>query len=235
MQRLAAEGASLIVTVDCGAQAFDALDAATVDVLVVDHHQCATRLPRAVAVVNSEPARRGRRGAHGHLAAVGVCFLLAAALVRELRARGFFASREEPKLLDLLDLVALGTVADVAQFKGLNRAFVAQGLKVMAGRRNVGLAALIEASRLTRAPTCADLGFALGPRDQRRRARRAGGSGRATADHYRRRRSEGDRDRTRPAERGAPRDPGIVQEGAEAMIVVDRSVVVVAGSGWTSA
>ncbi|MBR7513858.1 hypothetical protein KC219_27235, partial [Mycobacterium tuberculosis] len=74
--------------------------------------------------------------AHGHLAAVGVCFLLGAALIRTLRQRGFFADRPEPRLLDLLDLVALGTVADVAPLRGLNRAFVAQGLKVMAQRRN---------------------------------------------------------------------------------------------------
>ena len=102
--------------------------------------------------------------AHGHLAAVGVAFLLGAALLRTLRGRGFFAGREEPRLIELLDLVALGTVADVAQLRGLNRAFVTQGLKVMAQRRNVGLAALIDAARLNRAPTCADLGFALGPR-----------------------------------------------------------------------
>ena len=165
LERLAAEGATLIVTVDCGAQAFDALAAARSDVIVVDHHQCATRLPRAHAIVN--PNRRDEAveaAAHGHLAAVGVAFLLGAALLRELRRRGAFATREEPRLLDLLDLVALGTVADVAQLRGLNRAFVAQGLKVMAQRRNIGIAALIEASRLTRAPTASDLGFALGPR-----------------------------------------------------------------------
>ena len=101
---------------------------------------------------------------HGHLAAVGVAWLLGAAMVRVLRERGFFDGRAEPRLLDLLDIVALGTVADVASLKGLNRAFVAQGLKVMAQRRNIGMNALIEASRLTRAPTCTDLGFALGPR-----------------------------------------------------------------------
>ena len=84
--------------------------------------------------------------------------------MRTLRARGFFAEREEPRLVDLLDIVALGTVADVAQLRGLNRAFVTQGLKVMAARRNVGLSALIHAARLTKAPTCTDLGFALGPR-----------------------------------------------------------------------
>jgi single-stranded-DNA-specific exonuclease len=164
---IAAGGATLIVTVDCGAQAFEALDMARdvgVDVIVVDHHQCATTLPHALALVNPNRLDEVEGKQHGHLAAVGVAFLLGAALLRELRARAFFANRPEPKLLDLLDLVALGTVADVAQLKGLNRAFVAQGLKVMAQRRNVGLAALVEASRLTRAPTCSDLGFALGPR-----------------------------------------------------------------------
>ena len=93
-----------------------------------------------------------------------MAFLLGAALLRTLRGRGFFAGREEPKLIELLDLVALGTVADVAQLRGLNRAFVTQGLKVMAGRRNIGLAALADAARLSRAPECRDLGFALGPR-----------------------------------------------------------------------
>ncbi|MBS0477904.1 MAG: single-stranded-DNA-specific exonuclease RecJ [Proteobacteria bacterium] len=165
--RIAAGGASLIVTVDCGAQAFEALAMARdagVDVIVVDHHQCATTLPHAHALVNPNRLDEREGRGHGHLAAVGVAFLLGAALLRELRSRGFFADRAEPKLLDLLDLVALGTVADVAQLKGLNRAFVAQGLKIMAQRRNIGLTALAEAARLTRAPTCSDLGFALGPR-----------------------------------------------------------------------
>ncbi|MGE5721463.1 MAG: single-stranded-DNA-specific exonuclease RecJ [Sphingomonadales bacterium] len=165
---LARAGARLIVTVDCGAQAFDALEmarAAGVDVIVVDHHKCASALPPAHALVNPNRLdETGEAARHGHLAAVGVCFLLAAAVVRELRGRGYFAGREEPRLVELLDLVALGTVADVAALRGLNRAFVTQGLKVMAGRRNVGLSALIDASRLARAPTCSDLGFALGPR-----------------------------------------------------------------------
>ena len=168
LTRLAAEGATLIVTVDCGAQAFEAFEAARaipVEIVVVDHHKCASALPHAHALVNPNRLDEATdAAAHGHLAAVGMCFLLAAALVRELRCRGFFAERPEPKLIDLLDLVALGTVADVAQLRGLNRAFVAQGLKVMAQRRNIGLAALADASRLTRAPTCSDLGFALGPR-----------------------------------------------------------------------
>jgi single-stranded-DNA-specific exonuclease len=166
--RIAQGGAKLIVTVDCGAQAFEALEmarAAGVDVIVVDHHKCASSLPVAHALVNPNRLDEDDFAAsHGHLAAVGVCFLLGAALVRTLRGRGFFEDRPEPRLVDLLDIVALGTVADVAQLRGLNRAFVTQGLKVMAQRRNAGLCALLEVSRLTKAPTCTDLGFALGPR-----------------------------------------------------------------------
>ena len=161
-------GASLAVTVDCGAQAFEALEeakAAGLDVIVVDHHQCATLLPVAYALINPNRLDEGELGAsHGHLAAVGMAFLLGAALVRELRGRSYFEGRDEPQLLDLLDLVALGTVADVAKLHGLNRAFVTQGLKIMAARQNIGLSALAEASRLVKPPSCRDLGFALGPR-----------------------------------------------------------------------
>lgn len=165
--RIGEAGTRLIVTVDCGAQAFEALALASdagIDVVVVDHHKCAAQLPRAYAVVNPNRLDEDEGAAHGHLAAVGVAFLLGAALIRVLRARGWFAGRPEPRLIELLDIVALGTVADVASLRGLNRAFVAQGIKVMANRRNVGLAALIQAARLERAPTCTDLGFALGPR-----------------------------------------------------------------------
>jgi len=161
-------GATLAITVDCGAQAFDALEAAKtaeLDVIVVDHHQCATLLPVAFAPIHPNRLDEGEQGAlHGHLAAVGMAFLLGVALVRELRGRGHFEGREEPRLIDLLDLVALGTVADVARLHNLNRAFVTQGLKVMAGRQNVGLSALAEAARLVKPPSCRDLGFALGPR-----------------------------------------------------------------------
>ena len=165
--KLAQGGSTLIVTVDCGAQAFEALamaKEADVDVIVVDHHKCTTKLPVAFALVNPNRLDEGDGAAFGHLAAVGVAWLLGAALIRILRERAFFVTRSEPNLLELLDIVALGTVADVAQLRGLNRAFVAQGLKIMAGRRNVGLDALITASRLKRAPVCSDLGFALGPR-----------------------------------------------------------------------
>jgi single-stranded-DNA-specific exonuclease len=162
-------GADLVVTVDCGAQAFEALEAAHgagLDVVVVDHHQCAAALPLCHALVNPNRLDEAEHGAaHGHVAAVGMAFLLGVALLRELRTRGRFANgTPEPRIIDLLDLVALGTVADVAKLHSLNRAFVTQGLKVMAGRQNLGLAALAEAARLVKAPSCRDLGFALGPR-----------------------------------------------------------------------
>ena len=165
---LKARGANVAVCVDCGAQAFDAIEkanAAGLDVIVVDHHQCASLLPAAHALINPNRLDESEDGAaHGHLAAVGMAFLLGVAMLRELRSRGFFEVLAEPKILDLLDLVALGTVADVARLKSLNRAFVTQGLKVMAARQNVGLAALAEAARLVKPPSCRDLGFALGPR-----------------------------------------------------------------------
>jgi len=161
-------GATLAITVDCGAQAFDALQEAAdagLDVIVCDHHQCATSLPTAFALINPNRLDEGEIGAaHGHVAAVGMAFLLGVALLRELRQRGRFAEAPEPKIIDLLDIVALGTVADVARLKTLNRAFVTQGLKVMAERQNIGLVALAEAARLVKPPTARDLGFALGPR-----------------------------------------------------------------------
>jgi single-stranded-DNA-specific exonuclease len=166
--KLAETGSRLIVTVDCGAMAHEALAMAKragVDVIVVDHHKCAAELPETAALVNPNRLDESDLGAaHGHLAAVGVAFLLGVALVRTLRGRGWFAHRAEPDLIGLLDLVALGTVADVAALHGLNRAFVAQGLKVLARRERIGMAALMDASRLTRAPQASDLGFALGPR-----------------------------------------------------------------------
>ncbi|WCM27873.1 single-stranded-DNA-specific exonuclease RecJ [Sphingomonas sp. QA11] len=235
--RLKEEGASLIVTVDCGAQAFEALEMARVagvDVVVVDHHKCAAALPHAHALVNPNRLDETDGAEFGHLAAVGVAFLLGAALIRLLRARGFFDGRGEPRLLDLLDIVALGTVADVAQLKGLNRAFVAQGLKVMAQRRNIGLNALISASRLTRAPTATDLGFALGPRIN------AGGRvGKSdlgvrlliTRDPAEAASIAAELDRLNEERRAIE---ALVQEAAEALAGAkgNRAVMVVAGHGW---
>ncbi|HYD25522.1 MAG TPA: single-stranded-DNA-specific exonuclease RecJ [Croceibacterium sp.] len=236
--RLGGEGSSLVITVDCGAMAHEALaaaHAAGIDVIVVDHHKCAADLPRAFALVNPNRLDESEAAAaHGHLAAVGVAFVLAVAVVRTLRRRGFFETRAEPELFSLLDLVALGTVADVAAIRGLNRAFVAQGLKVMARRSNTGLAALIDASRLTRAPSCSDCGFALGPRIN------AGGRvGEATLGVRLLTTEDPDEARAIAAQLSQLNEERraiefAVQEAAEALVAAqhNRAVLTLAGHGW---
>ncbi len=236
--RLGSEGSSLVVTVDCGAMAHDALAAAHdagIDVIVVDHHKCSSDLPRAFALVNPNRLDENETAAaHGHLAAVGVAFVLAVAVVRTLRRRGFFEARSEPDLMSLLDLVALGTVADVAAIRGLNRAFVSQGLKVMARRGNVGLAALIDASRLNRAPSCSDCGFALGPRIN------AGGRvGEATLGVRLLTTEDPDEARAIAAQLSQLNEERraiefAVQEAAEALLDAqhNRAVITLAGRGW---
>lgn len=162
---LAAAGARLLVTLDCGSTSFEALDEARrvgLDTVVIDHHQCGVRLPTARAVVN--PNRQDDLSGLGHLAACGVAFVTLVGLARELRRRGFFRARSEPDLLGLVDLVALGTVADVVPLVGLNRAFVVKGLQVARRRRNPGLAALARVARLSGPMSPYHLGFLIGPR-----------------------------------------------------------------------
>lgn len=163
--KLKAEGAAVAITVDCGVTAFAPLTAAAeagLDVIVVDHHVAEPALPCALAVIN--PNRLDESGAYGNLAAVGVAFLLAIAINRALRQAGHYASRAEPDLMTLLDLVALGTVCDVVPLTGLNRALVAQGLKMMRQRSNIGLAALADTARLAERIDAYHAGFILGPR-----------------------------------------------------------------------
>ncbi|MGE5547254.1 MAG: single-stranded-DNA-specific exonuclease RecJ [Solirubrobacterales bacterium] len=163
--RLKAEGVTVVVTVDCGTTAFEPLAAAAeagLDVVVVDHHEGEAQLPKALAVVN--PNRLDEDSPHGHLAAVGVAFLLAVAVNRGLKQAGWYASRPAPDLLQWLDIVALGTVCDVVPLAGVNRALVAQGLKVMARRANPGLAALADVAGIKERPDAYHLGYVLGPR-----------------------------------------------------------------------
>ncbi|TAN62479.1 MAG: single-stranded-DNA-specific exonuclease RecJ [Magnetospirillum sp.] len=163
--RLKADGAGVVVTVDCGTTAHDALAAAAaagLDMIVVDHHVAEAALPPALAVIN--PNRLDEDSPHGHLAAVGVAFLLAVGLNRGLKQAGWYETRKAPDLLRWLDLVALGTVCDVVPLVGVNRALVTQGLKVMARRHNVGLAALGDIAGVKEAPGAYHLGYVLGPR-----------------------------------------------------------------------
>lgn len=167
LKKLRGDGVKVVVTVDCGITAFDALAAARdvgLDVIVVDHHKAEAALPAAAAVVN--PNRLDDVSGQGHLAAVGVAFLLAVAVNRALRTVGWYeqAGIAEPDLRTLLDLVALGTVCDVVPLKGLNRAFVVQGLQIMARGGNIGLTALSRVARIESKPTAYHLGYLLGPR-----------------------------------------------------------------------
>jgi single-stranded-DNA-specific exonuclease len=165
IRSLADRGAKLLITVDCGTTSLEPLAEAKrmgLDVVVIDHHQADEVLPTAVAIVN--PNRLDDLSKLTHLAAVGLVFLTIVAINRTLRQRGFWNSRPEPDLLGFLDLVALGTVADVVALKGLNRAFVAKGLLAMRRRERVGLTALMDVARLSGPPEPWHLGFMLGPR-----------------------------------------------------------------------
>jgi single-stranded-DNA-specific exonuclease len=162
LKALAEQGANVVVFLDCGTTAFDQLDAAQeygLTTIVLDHHTAEARLPAALSVVN--PNRLDQEPGFGQLAAVGVTFLFAVALNRALRTTGQVPSIS---LLDLLDLVALGTVCDVVPLTGLNRAFVQQGLKVMEKRANSGLAALSDVAGVKERLSSYHLGFLLGPR-----------------------------------------------------------------------
>lgn len=163
---LAAKGATLLVTVDCGTTSIEPLAEAKrlgMSVVVIDHHQTGTELPEVDALVN--PNRLDDLSGLGHLAAVGLVLVTLVAVNRELRQRGFWnAEMPEPDLLGMLHHVALGTVADVAPLIGLNRAFVAKGLIAMRRRDHVGHTALMDVARLNGPPEAWHLGFMLGPR-----------------------------------------------------------------------
>ncbi len=205
MQKIKDNATELLITVDCGAMAHEALKYASqvkLDVIVIDHHISSDILPDAVAVVN--PNRIDETSRYKYLAAVGVSFLFATALLSELKKQNFFADRhcEEqlrydeaikkngdkrkyldcfvaaeasprndasllrtlPNLMQYLDLVALGTVCDVMKLIHLNRAFVAQGLKILGQRKNLGMKTLCDVAGLNEKPNCYHLGFVLGPR-----------------------------------------------------------------------
>ncbi len=162
-EKLKEQGATLIITVDTGALAHDVLGEAAelgYEVIVLDHHQGEAELPASVAVVN--PNRFDETTEYKYLAAVGVTFLALVGLHKRLREAKHFT--QEPDLLGLLDIVALGTVCDVVPLVGLNRAFVTQGLKVMAQRKNAGITCLLSVGGVDEVPSTYHLGFVIGPR-----------------------------------------------------------------------
>jgi single-stranded-DNA-specific exonuclease len=165
-RRLKAEGAELVITVDCGAAAHDALACAAeigLEVVVIDHHLMrGEEIPHVAALVN--PNRPDCVSGQGHLAAAGVTFVLLGALNREARKRGLFGDRPEPDLRQWLDLAAMGAICDVTELRGFNRALAAQGLKVMSAWRNPGLKALLDVAKSQGPASVFHVGFILGPR-----------------------------------------------------------------------
>ncbi len=163
---LKASGADLVVTVDCGAAANEAVAHAAaigLNVVVIDHHLMREQPPACLAVVN--PNRPGCNSGQGNLAAAGVVFVLLAALNREARARGLFEGREQPDIRKWLDLAAMGAICDVTGLTGFNRALTSLGLRVMSDWANPGLLALLEAAGSEPGPAKVNhAGFILGPR-----------------------------------------------------------------------
>ena len=160
-------GVNLIFTVDCGTLSYGPMDFAkkkNVDVIILDHHQSETKLPSAHSIVN--PNRFDDRSDLNYLCAAGVCFMFLIALNKKLRDRNWFSdnSINEPELMDILDLVSLGTICDVVPLVGLNRAIVHQGLKIIKKKKNLGLKTLIEVSNIESKITSYHLGYVLGPR-----------------------------------------------------------------------
>lgn len=163
---LKARGADLVITVDCGAAANEAVAHAAaigLKVVVIDHHMMREEPPQCLAVVN--PNRPGCNSGQGNLAAAGVVFVLLAALNREGRARGLFTDRPEPDIRQWLDLAALGAICDVTGLTGFNRALTALGLKVMSDWKSPGLRALLAVAGSEPGPAKVNhAGFILGPR-----------------------------------------------------------------------
>ena len=161
------KGVKLIFTVDCGTLSFEAINFAkenNIDVIVLDHHQSEVKLPEAFSIIN--PNRFDDNSDLKYLCAAGVAFIFLVSLNRELRKKDWFLQNEikEPNLINYLDLVTLGTICDVVPLKGLNRAFVKQGLKIIKSKKNLGIKTLLDICKIETNPTIYHLGFMLGPR-----------------------------------------------------------------------
>ena len=164
---LMSRGAKIIFTVDCGTLSFEPVSLAqksNIDVIILDHHQSDINIPKACAVIN--PNRHDDNSKLNYLCAAGVCFMYLVALNKKLREKNWFIENNilEPNILNLLDLVSLGTVCDVVPLIGLNRAIVKQGLKVLKKRTNLGLKTLYDLCKIKSQPSTFDLGYILGPR-----------------------------------------------------------------------
>ena len=234
------QGTELLLTLDCGVMSHDPLAHAAelgLITIIVDHHQAGVELPHAYAVIN--PNRQDDMSGQGHLCAAGVVMILIAAVNKELRTLGHYNEQcPEPNMLQWLELVALATVCDVVPLKGLNRAYVTQGLRIMSRRENIGISALADVGGLKRRPDVYALGFILGPRINA--AGRVGHAEEALAllttndkgEAYALARNLDDLNRKRQMIELRVVDEAIMQ--AEAAMGKDKrlSIVVVAADGW---
>jgi len=158
---------NLIIALDCGTTSFEAIEYArskNIDVVVIDHHKSQETFPAANAIIN--PNRIDETGDYYYLCAAGVLFIFLVGLNKILRENYYFnkAKVQEPNLLDLLDLVMMGTVCDVVPLMDLNRAFVYQGLKVASKRYNLGLKTLVDYSKIKKKLSTYEVGYVLGPK-----------------------------------------------------------------------
>ena len=158
---------NLIIALDCGTTSFEAIQYArskNIDVVVIDHHKSQETFPAANAIIN--PNRIDETGDYYYLCAAGVLFIFLAGLNKILRENYYFnkIKVQEPNLLDLLDLVMMGTVCDVVPLMDLNRAFVYQGLKVASKRHNLGLKTLVDYSKIKKKLSTYEIGYVLGPK-----------------------------------------------------------------------
>ena len=234
------QGTELLLTLDCGVMSHDPLAHAAdlgLVTIIVDHHQAGVELPHAYAVIN--PNRQDDMSGQGHLCAAGVVMILIAAVNKQLRTLGHYnEQRPEPNMLQWLELVALATVCDVVPLKGLNRAYVTQGLRIMSRRENQGISALADVGGLKRRPDVYALGFILGPRINA--AGRVGHAEEALAllttndkgEAYALARNLDDLNRKRQVIELRVVDEAIAQ--AESAMGKDKkpSIVVVAADGW---
>ena len=166
-EELISKNVKIIFTVDCGTLSFEAINYAkknNIDVIVLDHHQSEVKLPNAYSIVN--PNRLDDKSNLQYLCAAGVAFMFLVSLNRSLRSINWFKDNNftEPNLINYLDLVSLGTVCDVVPLKGLNRAIVKQGLKIIKLKRNLGIKTLLDICKIESKPSIYHLGFMLGPR-----------------------------------------------------------------------
>ena len=164
-EKLIKKKVDLIFTVDCGTLSYEPISFAKkkgIDVIVLDHHQCEIKLPDAHSIIN--PNRLDDESDLKYLCASGVTFLFLIALNKHLREINYFDNIKEPDLLQLLDLVSLGTICDVVPLVGLNRVFVKQGLKILNKKNNLGIKNLINISKIENTTTTYHIGYQLGPR-----------------------------------------------------------------------